>query len=200
MKKASYLLPLIGYSLCIVGFFISFITYLVWIPSLFEINANFFGGALILLVVIEGILTLFSVWGLLGVILVNKKWTPPLIVIVLVIVGALVSPLLHLSLQIGDHSESEMNLTLLAFFPHFLLAFVSVGNIPGAVLLLIPLIKNFNQKPSFHQPKKAVQIDFGSVDETSLEVERIKSLFKEGLLTEEEAQKQIRDLELTILS
>jgi len=198
MKKGT-LLPLIGYALSTVSFLVMFVLNLIEIPSLFEADFQHIGNFFIALTVAEGFFLLLSVWGLLGTIMPLKKWTMPFVFVILVILGSLAFPLISLSLQTGDNPASEMNLLLLALFPYSLWAYVSIGNVPGAVLILIGNFQKIDKLETPRPDKNPMAIDFGAKDEMSLEVERFKTLFKEGLISEEEAQKQIRELEPTIL-
>ncbi len=199
MKKTATLFSLIGYALCSVSFLIMFVRNLVLIPALFDFNAAHVGNLFIALVVVEGLLLLLSLWGLLGTMIPLKKWTMPFALMTLVVLGALAIPLISLSVQTNDNPDSEMNLLLAVISPLFLWTFVTIGNIPGAIFILLGVFQKQAQPETSRPIKKTISIDFGAKDEMSLEVERFKTLYKEGLLSEEEAQRQIRDLEPTLL-
>lgn len=199
MKKASYLVPLIGYALCGVSFLAILVVNVLLIPSLYQANARYMGTLFIILAVIEVLMLGLSVWGLIGTLRPMKKWTMPFVLITVLVLGALVFPLVPISVQGNDDPASEANLLILALFPIRLSTLVTLGNIPGVVLILIGTFFKPEKTEGNGPAKMPVAINFGPKDEMSVEVERFQSLFKEGLLTEEEAQQQIRDLEPTIL-
>ncbi len=199
MKKASSLVPLIGYALCGISFLAILVVNVLLIPSLYQANAHYMATLFIILAVIEVLMLALSVWGLFGTLRPTKKWTMPFVLITVLVLGALVFPLVPISVQGSDDPSSEANLLILALFPIRLSTLVTLGNIPGAVLILIGTFFKHEKTEVKDPERKPVSVNFGPKDEMSLEVERFQSLFKEGLLTEEEAQKQIRDLEPTIL-